>query len=86
MHIASIGIDLGKTTFHLVALGERSKVQRSRRKQIVLGLHEIGVAERATLHVVKRVMGKECAAIRYTVMTDEAHYKPATLRRRVRCW
>jgi hypothetical protein len=22
MHIASIGIDLGKTTFHLVALGE----------------------------------------------------------------
>jgi transposase len=27
MHIASVGIDLGKTTFHLVALGERSKVQ-----------------------------------------------------------
>jgi transposase len=26
MHIASIRIDLGKTTFHLVALGERSKV------------------------------------------------------------
>ena len=26
MHIASIGIDLGKTTFHLVALGERNKV------------------------------------------------------------
>ena len=26
MHIASIGIDLGKTTFHLVALGEGSKV------------------------------------------------------------
>ena len=26
MDIASIGIDLGKTTFHLVALGERSKV------------------------------------------------------------
>src|SRR3954454_8847683 len=26
MHIASIGIDLGKTTFHLVALGDRSKV------------------------------------------------------------
>jgi hypothetical protein len=24
MHIASIGIDLGKTTFHLVALGERN--------------------------------------------------------------
>ena len=26
MHMASIGIDLGKTTFHLVALGERNKV------------------------------------------------------------
>jgi transposase len=26
MHIASIGIDLGKNTFHLVALGERSKI------------------------------------------------------------
>ena len=26
MHIASIGIDLGKTTFHLVALGERSRI------------------------------------------------------------
>jgi len=26
MHIASIGIDLGKTTFHLVALGDRSKI------------------------------------------------------------
>ena len=26
MHIASIGIDLGKTTLHLVALGERNKV------------------------------------------------------------
>ena len=26
MHIASIGIDLGKTTFHLVALGEHNKV------------------------------------------------------------
>jgi transposase len=26
MHIASISIDLGKTTFHLVALGERNKI------------------------------------------------------------
>ena len=26
MNIASIGIDLGKTTFHLVALGERNKI------------------------------------------------------------
>lgn len=26
MHIASIGIDLGKSTFHLVALDERGKI------------------------------------------------------------
>jgi transposase len=26
MKIESIGIDLGKTTFHLVALGERNKI------------------------------------------------------------
>jgi transposase len=26
MHITSIGIDLGKATFHLVALGDRNKV------------------------------------------------------------
>ncbi len=29
MNIASIGIDLGKTTFHLVALGERNKILHS---------------------------------------------------------
>jgi len=26
VNIASVGIDLGKTTFHLVALGERNKI------------------------------------------------------------
>jgi hypothetical protein len=26
MHITSIGIDLGKTTFHPIALGERNKI------------------------------------------------------------
>lgn len=26
MHIASLGIDLGKTTFRLVALGERNRI------------------------------------------------------------
>ena len=38
MHIASVGIDLGKTTFHLVALGERSKVvlrKKFSRKQLL---------------------------------------------------
>ena len=38
MHIASIGIDLGKTTFHLVALGERNKIllrKKSSRSQLL---------------------------------------------------
>ena len=38
MHIASIGIDLGKTTFHLVAVGEQGKVivrKKFSRKQLL---------------------------------------------------
>ena len=38
MHIASIGIDLGETTFHLVAVGEQSKVvvrKKFSRKQLL---------------------------------------------------
>jgi transposase len=38
MHITSIGIDLGKTTFHLVTLGEQSKVlarKKFSRKQLL---------------------------------------------------
>src|SRR5665811_246776 len=39
MQIASIGIDLGKTTFHLVALDERGKIiikQKVSRKQLLV--------------------------------------------------
>jgi hypothetical protein len=40
MHIASIGIDLGKTTFHLVALGEHNKIYCARiLTHAVAGLH-----------------------------------------------
>jgi transposase len=38
MHIASIGIDLGKRTFHLVALGEQGNVvarKKFSRKQLL---------------------------------------------------
>jgi transposase len=38
MHIASIGIDLGKTTFHFVALDEHGKIvikKRFSRKQLL---------------------------------------------------
>lgn len=31
MRIASIGIDLGRTTFHLVALGEHNKILRRKK-------------------------------------------------------
>ena len=40
MHITSVGIDLGKTTFHLVALGERNKVLL---RQEVLSFAAIGL-------------------------------------------
>jgi transposase len=39
MNIQSIGIDLGKTTFHLVALGERGRViirKKLSRKQLLV--------------------------------------------------
>jgi hypothetical protein len=38
MYIASVGIDLGKTTFHLVTLGEQNKVlarKKYSRKQLL---------------------------------------------------
>jgi transposase len=38
MHIATVGVDLGKTTFHLVGLGERGKVivrKKCSRKQLL---------------------------------------------------
>ena len=37
MHIASIGIDLGKTSFHLVALDEHGKIvgKKFSRKQLL---------------------------------------------------
>ena len=34
MQIASIGIDLDKTTFHLMALGERNKVWFARSSHV----------------------------------------------------
>ena len=41
MNIRSIGIDLGKTTFHLVALGERGKVivRKKAVTQATVGIH-----------------------------------------------
>ncbi|MFI5113046.1 MAG: IS110 family transposase [Terriglobales bacterium] len=47
MHIASIGIDLGKTTFHLVALDEHGKIvikKKFSRKQLLAYTANIGTA------------------------------------------
>jgi len=71
MHIASIGVDLGKTTFHLVALGEQGKVvvrKKFSRKQLLAytanlqssligcsGAHFIGAALRSQGHDVRLI-------------------------------
>jgi transposase len=68
MHIASIGIDLGKTTYHLVALGEHGKFSRQQlltytaNLQSALigieacsGAHFIGSALRAQGHDVRLI-------------------------------
>ena len=39
MHITSIGIDLGKTTIHLVTLGEQSKVLARKKFSHVTTVH-----------------------------------------------
>jgi transposase len=47
MHIASIGIDLGKTTFHLVALDEHGKIvikKKFSRKQLLAYTANVGAA------------------------------------------
>ena len=47
MHIASIGIDLGKTTFHLVALDEHGKIvikKKFSRKQLLAYTANLGAA------------------------------------------
>ncbi|HTM35886.1 MAG TPA: hypothetical protein VL156_04000, partial [Terriglobales bacterium] len=68
MHIASIGIDLGKTTFHLVALGERNKVlvrkkfsRNAKMSSALIGLeacadsHYVGARLRGQGHEVRLI-------------------------------
>src|SRR5438094_8549386 len=59
MNIASIGIDLGKTTFHLVALGERNKILLRRKfsRLAIAGLH------RQSARVVNRSRGMRGIAL-----------------------
>lgn len=65
MHITSVGIDLGKTTFHLVALGEHGKVvvrKKFSRKQLLA----------YTANMPASLVGMECCS--------GAHFIGATLR------
>lgn len=65
MHITSVGIDLGKTTFHLVALGEHGKVvvrKKFSRKQLLA----------YTANMPASLVGMECCS--------GAHFIGAALR------
>ena len=72
MHIASIGIDLGKTTFHLVALGERNKVlvrKKFSRSQLLaytadLPSSLIGLEACAGSHFLGSVLGQQGHQVR----------------------
>src|SRR5499425_3008198 len=72
MHIASIGIDLGKTTFHLVALGERNKIllrKKFSRTQLLaytaqLPLSLIGVEACAGSHFLGAVLREQGHQVR----------------------
>src|SRR5258708_10802416 len=67
MHIKSIGIDLGKTTFHLVALGNRSQVvvrKEFSRQQLLLYTANlpsslIGMEARVGSHFLGRALREQ---------------------------
>ena len=72
MHIASIGIHLGKTTFHLVVLGERNKIplhKKFSRTQLLayaanLPVSLIGLEACTGAHFVgMQVVGQECTSV-----------------------
>jgi transposase len=65
MHIASIGIDIGKTTFHLIALDEHGSIvvrKKFSRKQLLtytanLSASLIGIEACGGAHYLARVHG-----------------------------
>ena len=72
MHIASIGIDLGKTTFHLVALGERSKVlvrKKFSRAQLLAYTANLPSSARAPRNKVIVAIANKLARIAWAIMT-----------------
>jgi predicted cobalt transporter CbtA len=93
MNIASIGIDLGKTTFHLVALGERNKILLRRkfsRSQLLaytanLPVSLIGLEACAGAHFMGAVPGERFSTKRPDTVTQTVpspNFKPLAVWRR----
>lgn len=72
MHIASIGIDLGKSTFHLVAMGERNQIllrKKFSRSQLLaytanLPSSLVGLEACAGSHFLATVLSKQGHQVR----------------------
>jgi transposase len=72
MHICSVGIDLGKTTFHLVALGEQGKVlvrKKFSRKQLLIYTAKlqpalIGIEACSGAHFIGAALRDQCHQVR----------------------
>jgi hypothetical protein len=73
MHITSIGIDLGKTTFHLVALGERNKVLIRKK----FSRHRL--AQRAPRNKVVVAIANKLARMAWAVLSSGKDYRHQSL-------
>ena len=63
MQIASIGIDLGKTTFHLVGIGERGQIvmrKKFSRKQLLEHFHRYYASPKRSLNQAWALSGVIC--------------------------
>jgi len=74
MEIRSIGIDLGKTTFHLVALGRAGEVlvrKKFTQKQLLIALES-----RAHKNVLIVAFANKLARIAWAVLSSGEPYRP----------
>jgi transposase len=89
MQIHSVGIDLGKTTFHLVALGDhgnrylrkilvhgaRAVVLRSKRDRIAMGAWITSLEMRAPRNVLIVAVANKLARIAWAVLSTGQDYR-----------
>jgi hypothetical protein len=71
MQIHSVGIDLGKTTFHLVALGTATKVP--------IGAWLDALDARAPKNVIVVAMANKRARIAWAVLSSGNEYRPVAV-------